>query len=192
MNSKNIERFSSVILFCSMLASDLEKSLGQMLRSNGAQLKSMAARDVLHFATEHWCSTEIDGLRPTQGDGLVAYFELINRGRGALFEFGVNRILRMPPQDETKFWEWAPCFKLRLSVAFQPTLEVFQIKSVTSVFACWEKGLVSPFISQVESSPQLELVSQLPIHSSGINFCECVGPPGEANHAKNGLTWAIA
>src|SRR4051794_28642516 len=110
-----------------MLVTDLEKSLRQLLRSNAAQLKNVTAMDVLHFATEHWCSTEIDGLRPTQGDGLVAYFELINKGRGTLFEFGVNRILRMPPQDDTKFWQWAPSFKLRLSVAFQATLEVFQI-----------------------------------------------------------------
>jgi hypothetical protein len=142
-----------------MHAIDLEKSLWQLLRSSRSQLKTITASDVLHFAIEHWLSTEIDGLRPTQGDGLVAYFELINRGRGTHFEFGVNRILRMTPQDEAKFWEWTPSFKLRFSVAFQATVEVFQMRPVSSVFACWDKGQIAPFVSQVEASSQFQLIT---------------------------------
>ena len=175
-----------------MHAIDLEKSLRQLLRSSRLQLKTITASDVLHSAIEHWRSTEIDGLRPTQGDGLVAYFELINRGRGTLFEFGVNRILRMAPQDEAKFWEWTPGFKLRFSVAYQATEEVFQMKPVTLVVACWDKGQISPFESQVEASSQFQLITQLPMHSSDIKFSECASHPGEADHATRGLTWALA
>jgi hypothetical protein len=98
----------------------------------------------------------------------------------------------MPPQDETVPWEWAPGFKLRLSVAYQAKPEVFQITSGDTVFACWEKGQAASFVAQVEASPQFQLVTQLPMHSSGINFCECASPHGEANHLTKGLIWAIA
>jgi len=175
-----------------MFAIDLENSLRQLLRANGVRLKSASATNVLQLATEHWRSTEVDGLRSDQGDGLVAYFELLDRGRGVVVEFGVNRILRMPTVDEEKFWEWAPGYKLRMSIACKPPLEFFQLKKPLAVVDCWNKGEAQTFIEAVQSLPLFELVSKLAQHSSGIALSECDSPPGEANHATKGLTWAIA
>lgn len=175
-----------------MHATELERSLRQSLRSAGHQLKDLAAPDALRFATEHWQSTEVDGLRPTQGDGLVAYFELVNRGRGSVLEFGINRILRFPPVDEVKFWEWAPGYKLRLSISYKPTLEFFQLKADKSVVDCWSKVDALAFVDEVKLLSLFQLVSQLEQHSSSISFTECDSPPSEARNATKGLTWSKA
>jgi hypothetical protein len=175
-----------------MLATEIEKSLRQSLRSTGHQLKDLTAPDALRIATEHWQSTEVDGLRPTQGDGLVAYFELLNRGRGNVLEFGINRILRLPPVDEVKFWEWAPGYKLRLSISYKPTLEFFQLTAAKSIVDCWNKVEALGFVDEVKSLPLFQLVNGLEQHSSSISFTECDSPPNEAKHATKGLTWAKA
>ncbi|WP_426336472.1 hypothetical protein ACN9MY_28340 [Pseudoduganella sp. R-31] len=175
-----------------MLATELEKSLRQSLRSAGRQLKDFHAPDVLRFATEHWQSTEVDGLRPTQGDGLVGYFELVNRGRGAALEFGINRILRFPPIDGANFWEWVPGYKLRLSISYKPPLEFFQLNAPKSVVDCWNKIDVEIFIDELKSLPLFELVNQLEPDSANISFTECDSPPTEANHFTKGLIWAKA
>lgn len=175
-----------------MLATELEKSLRQSLRSAGQHLKDLQAPDALRFATAHWQSTKVDGLRPTQGDGLVAYFELMNRGRGSVLEFGINRILRFQPIDGANFWEWVPGYKLRLSISYRPPLEFFQLNAPKSVVDCWNKVDVLTFIDELKSMPLFKLVNQLEPHSSSISFTECDSPPTEANHATNGLIWAKA
>ncbi|MYN00827.1 hypothetical protein GTP41_01815 [Pseudoduganella sp. DS3] len=175
-----------------MLATELEKSLRQSLRSAGQQLKDLDALGALRFVTEHWQSTEVDGLRPMQGDGLVAYFELLNRGRGSVLEFGINRILRFPPIDGANFWEWAPGYKLRLSLTYKPPLEFFQLNAAKSVVDCWSKADVLTFIDELKSLPLFKLVNQLELDASSISFTECDSPPTEANHATKGLTWAKA
>lgn len=175
-----------------MLATDLEKSLRKFIRSGGRVLKDLSAPDVLQLAVEHWRSTAVDGLRSVQGDGLVAYFELLDRGRGTVVEFGVNRILRMPPLDEAKFWEWAPGHKLCLFFACKPPLEFFQLTAPLAVVDCWDKSEAQRFIEAVQSLPLFHVVAPLVQHSSGINLSECSGPHGDANHATKGLTWAIA
>jgi hypothetical protein len=175
-----------------MLATELEKSLRQYLRTAGQHLKDLAAADALRFAAEHWQSTEVEGLKPTQGDGLVAYFELTNKSRGTVLEFGINRILRLPPIDEVKFWEWAPAYKLRLSISYKPTLEFFQLKAPKSVVDCWSKGEALIFVDEVKSLPLFQLVTQLEQRSTSISFVEFESPPSETNHATQGLTWAIA
>ena len=175
-----------------MLATELEMSLRQSLGSAGQHLKDLDAPDVLRFATEHWQSTEVDGLRATQGDGLVAYFGLLNRGRGFVLEFGINRILRFPPIDGANFWEWVPGYKLRLSISYKPPLDFFQLNAAKSVVDCWNKVDVLSFIDELKSLPLFNLVSQLEPHSSSISFTECDSPPTEANHVTKGLTWAQA
>ncbi|MYM27448.1 hypothetical protein GTP58_03845 [Duganella sp. CY15W] len=175
-----------------MLATELEKSLRQSLRSAGQHLKNLDAPDALRLATEHWQSSEVDGLRATQGDGLVAYFELLDRGRGSVLEFGINRILRFPPIDGANFWEWGAGYKLRLSICYKPPLEFFQLNAAKSVVDCWNKVDVLTFIDELKSLQLFNLVSQLEPHSSSISFTECDSPPTEANHATNGLTWATA
>jgi hypothetical protein len=73
-----------------MEAAELEKARRKFLRSSGKPLSGVSAADVLRLSTEHWASTQVNGLRLDQGDGLVAYFEFLDRGRGVMFEFGVS------------------------------------------------------------------------------------------------------
>jgi hypothetical protein len=169
----------------------LEKSLREHLRSYGTPLKSLGAADVLRIATDHWTSTQVDGVWPHDGDGLVAYFELLDRARGLDYEFGVNRILRTGEPSQEKFWEWPEGFKLRMSVGFKTTLEIFQLKPAVAVFDCWSKHQVRDFIADVEGSASFQLVSSYRQRNSGISFAECAVPPGPPRHATKELTWAI-
>lgn len=168
-----------------------EKILRQQLRTEGKLLKQLGAQDVLEIATRSWLAAPVDGLRAEEGDGLVAYFELLDR-RGTVYEFGVNRILR-PAEDPSEEWHaWSPAWKLRLSVGFKPTLEVFQLKPVVTTFACWHKANVASFIDEVEQSSPFKLIAQYKQHVSSINLSECSGPSGAASHPTQGFSWAIA
>jgi len=174
-----------------MQPSEAEKSLRQYLRKEGAQLKQLRAGDVLRIATAFWLETSVDGLRADEGDGLVAYFELLNR-RKTVFEFGVNRILRSA-EDPNKSWRaWSPAWKLGLSVGFTPTLQIFQLGAVPSTFACWNKSDAAVFIEEVEQSAAFRLVDQYSQYSASIDLCELEGPSGEANHPTKGFLWATA
>jgi hypothetical protein len=170
----------------------LEKSLRDRLRSRGTPLKSLGAEAVLRIATEHWTSTQVDGVWVEEGDGLVAYFELLDRGLGLDYEFGINRILRTGASSEDKFWEWPQGFKLTMSVGFKTTLEVFQLSPVVAVFDCWSKERVQSFIAEVQGSKSFRLAATLTQRNSRISFEECAVPRGSPRHVTKGLTWAIA
>jgi hypothetical protein len=174
-----------------MRPEEAEKSLRQLLKSSGKTLKALSAEDLLQFATASWLETTVEGVRPEFGDGLVAYFELMDRGRGTVYEFGVNRIMSLPPEKDG-FSAWVPAFKLRISVAFKTTLQVFQLNPVVSSFACWDKQKTKGFIEEIQASPQFKLVSTYTQHSSGIACAECNAPRGAPVHPLQGLTWAIS
>lgn len=89
-----------------MSPEQLERSLREHLRSHGTPLKPLGAADVLRIAADHWASTQVDGVWPDEGDGLVAYFELLYRGRGLDYAFGVNWILRSGALNQEKPGEW--------------------------------------------------------------------------------------
>lgn len=174
-----------------MQPDEAEKALRHYLREERVQLKQLGAGDILRIATSFWLKTTIDGLRTDEGDGLVAYFGLLNR-RKIVFEFGVNRILRIAEDPNQSWRAWSPAWKLRLSLGFTPTLQVFQLGPVQSTFACWNKSEARLFIEEVEQSDAFQLVTQYSQYSSSIDLSEIEGPAGEANHPTNGFLWATA
>jgi hypothetical protein len=174
-----------------MRPEETAKALRQQLRTEGKLLKQLGAQEVLEIAACAWLAAPVEGLRKDEGDGLVAYFELLDR-RGTVYEFGVNRILR-PPEEPSEEWHaWSPAWKLRLSVGFKPTLEVFQLKPVVTTFACWNKTNVASFTKEVEQSAPFKVIAQYKQHVSSINLSECSGPSGAASHPTQGFSWAIA
>jgi hypothetical protein len=54
---------------------DIERELRAFVRLKKCSLKKLTAEDALALATDHWLSTDVEGLRPERGDGLVADFE---------------------------------------------------------------------------------------------------------------------
>lgn len=175
-----------------MRPENTEKELRGLLKSSGKLLKGLSAGEVLQISTDFWLSSKLEGVRPERGDGLVAYFDLLSRGRGGtLFEFGVNRIMTLASEEED-YAAWLPAFKLRLSVGFKSTLEVFQLEPVVTSFSCWDKESVSDFLEEVHASPAFQLVAAYTQHSSGIELAECGTLWGDPVHPTRGLTWAIA
>lgn len=168
-----------------------EKLLRQFLKGSAKPLKSLTAPDLLHLACEFWLSTTPDNLRQENGDGIVVYFELTNRGKGTLYEFGVNRIM-CPSVDTEQYSAWVLAYKLRFLLGFKPTLEVFQLKPPVVTFTCWEKANSSALVEAVRNSPQFQLVTPYTQHSSGIALSECAAPWGNPEHPTQGLSWAIA
>lgn len=173
-----------------MRAAESEPYLRKFVRSSGTALKNLGAGDVLRIATEHWLATQVDDARAENGDGLVAYFDMVNRGKGILFEFGVNRVMT-PALQTDEYVSWLPAYRLRLSVAFKATLEVFQLGAVASAFTCWTKNAAPAFVEEVRSSPAFHLIRDYSQHSSAISLSECDAPWGDPMHPTHGLTWAI-
>jgi hypothetical protein len=174
-----------------MHAHDIEKAFRAFVKRKNRSLKELTAVDALDLATDHWLTTDVEGLRPERGDGLVAYFEVLNRGRGTLFEFGVNRIMTFA-QSNDDYIPWLPAVKVRISVAFKPNLEVFQLGPVVHSFMCWDKKAVQAFQGEIRESAPFRLVANWSPHSTGIASEECTAPWGEPNHPTRALSWAIA
>lgn len=174
-----------------MLPQDSDKELRRSLKDAGLLLKNATATDVLQVAVDFWLVRDIADARQDNGDGLVAYFELMNRGGRNLFEFGVNRIMTPAPLSE-EYTTWLPSYRLRLSVSVKPIIEVFQLSPVSSAFMCWDKRAAPAFIEEVRASSQFRLITGLPQSSSGISLDECDTPWGNPVHPTRGLSWAIA
>ena len=173
-----------------MRPEDSEKALRKLLRDQQYQLKSLTARDVLRLATSFWTASPIEGLRPESGDGLVAYFELLNRN-GTVYEFGINRVLRPSLIEEAPYRAWLPAWTLRFSICFRPILETFQIKAPVASFSCWDKQDVAHFVAQVSSSaPYIHCLAQ-PQKSCSIKLYESTSPWGDPDHPTQGHSWAI-
>jgi hypothetical protein len=174
-----------------MHANDIEKALRAFLKLKKRSLKELTAVDALDLATDHWLSTDVEGVRPERGDGLVAYFEVLNRGRGTLFEFGINRIMTFA-QSNDDYIPWLPAVKVRMSVAFKPNLEIFQLGPVVCNFMCWDKKAVEDFKEEIQASAPFRLVAAWSPHSAGVASEECTAPWGEPNHPTRAMSWAIA
>jgi len=174
-----------------MHAHDIEKALRAFVKLKNRSLRELTAVDVLDLATEHWLSTDVEGVRPERGDGLVAYFEVLNRGHGTLFEFGINRIMTFAQSDDD-YIPWLPAVKVRMSVAFKPNLEVFQLGPVVCNFMCWNKKSAQDFKEEIQASAPFRLVAAWSQHSAGVASEECTAPWGEPNHPTRAMSWAIA
>ena len=173
-----------------MQAEAIEKSLRKMLRDQGMQLKTMNATDILRLATADWISNSVEGVRTGAGDGLVAYFELLDR-KGTVYEFGVNRIIRPQLAEDAPYQAWVPAAVLRFSIAFRPNLETFQLKAPVAIYACWNKDQSASFIERVSQSPQFQHCITQSQKSCSIKLLEGSSPWGEPEHATQGYSWAI-
>lgn len=174
-----------------MKPEDMESELRGALRQTGVQLKSMTAPTLLREAVAFWTSTTIEGIRPDGGDGLVAYSELIDRGRGMRFEFGISRVARAAPVDEGWSGGWMPGHVLRIACAVKPALEVFQLKPSVMMLDCWDKARSETFISAIEASAPFHLIARTTPDWAGIRLVESDVPKREPHHRSNGLGWAI-
>lgn len=174
-----------------MAFQDLEPSLRRLLREEGVTLKGINTRTVLRLAIEHWIDTPVDEVRKDAGDGLVAYFEVMNAGRGTVYEFGVNRILRPQHAEDGEFWKWPTGYRLGLCATYALSPGILAGNLATAAVGCWSRDAVNEFRTSVESTAQfLALTSEVP-KSGTIRYSECQVPPGEPNHHSRGLTWAV-
>jgi hypothetical protein len=175
-----------------MHPSQSEALFRKQLRASGQLLKELSAEKALRAAVEFWRGSEFEGLRSDQGDGLVAYFELMDRGRGAQYEFGINRFLRAATSPDADYEPWLPAHKLGLLVPFSPTLDVFQLKPAAVVFAVWAKDQSESFFAQVMQSAPFQVVAALEPRAAKVQLTECAAPWGDPQHATKGLSWAVA
>lgn len=173
-----------------MRASESEPALRRHLRSRGLRLQALSASDVLALASSFWASSTIDGTRRQYGDGLVAYFELLDR-RGTVFEFGVNRIMRDDVADDAEYQAWLPTTVLHFSICFRPDLATFQIKSPAATYSCWSKDSVAVFKEQVMASEQFQHCHSLPQKACSIRLYEGRSPWGSPDHPTQGYSWAV-
>jgi hypothetical protein len=61
-----------------------------------------------------------------EGDGVVAYVDVTDYGRGTRYEFGFNRLLRLPQASTSLGNHRLPALRLRLRLCFKWDMEVVQ------------------------------------------------------------------
>lgn len=169
--------------------SDSEKALRAFVKSKGLRLKDLTPRLVLELAAEFWLEQPVQGLVDSQGDGLVAYCDVMSRGRGTDYEFGVNRIFRV--SDSVTFG-WPSAFKLGLSVGFRIIPEHFALAKTVWHEECWHKERANTFCDLVLSNPSMGLILDGGPRNSGIRFSKIVSTPFLPFDVPGSYPWAVA
>lgn len=162
-----------------MLAAQSEKQLRSILRANGTPLKTMSAATLIRTMVDFWLQYPAEDTIPHRGDGILAYWDLLNRGRTTDYEFGLTRLFRIFDGHLVQ-----PALTLRMSLGYVPTLEVFQLDPAASSIVCWDRSSADSFVATLLSLPATGVVSGLIPRSSGIALEERQCPPhGGADNA---------
>ncbi|GAQ31288.1 MULTISPECIES: hypothetical protein [Ralstonia] len=169
----------------------IEQALRKSIRDKGRTLKTLGAREALGFATDFYANTPVSEVRDGEGDGLVAYFAVMQR-KTIVFEFGINRVLRAPitPKDEDSCG-WTTAKRLRLSVGYKPDLDIFRLPPSNSLWVCWCREDLVKFAAEIEASAAFRLVTEKQAAGANIALEAVPAPIRNANHPTAEMTWAF-
>ncbi|BBB69079.1 hypothetical protein UNDYM_4826 [Undibacterium sp. YM2] len=114
-----------------------EKDLRALLRANKQTLKAMKLPQALNLMSAYYQDVRDYDVIAAEGDGLVVYDDITNRGRGTRFEIGIVRLFCLPSDKAST--EPQPALRLRLRLCYK-----FDMDIATSVLAedtwsyhCW-------------------------------------------------------
>ncbi|MFZ6643035.1 hypothetical protein ACO0LL_25165 [Undibacterium sp. TC4M20W] len=114
-----------------------EKDLRALLRANKQTLKGMKLPQALNLMSAYYQDVSDYDVIAAEGDGMVVYDDITNRGRGTRFEIGIVRLFCLPSDKAST--EPQPALRLRLRLCYK-----FDMDIATSVLAedtwsyyCW-------------------------------------------------------
>lgn len=108
-------------------APQVEKDMRALLKERGVSLKTLNLEDALTAMTQFRSTAAPYPVLNPGGDGLAFDAHLGTRDRGSRFEIAINRLLRLPPEDEEAH-QW-PAIRLWLRLQYKMDATVVQYLS---------------------------------------------------------------
>jgi len=140
-----------------------EKDLRALLRANKQTLKGMLLPQALELMTTYYQNAQDYGVIPVEGDGLVVYDDITNRGRGTRFEIGIVRLFCLP--SDKPGTEPQPALRLRLRLCYKFDMEVATgiLPEDTWSYYCWSVAGVPGMLEKLRNETAYQvLCNKLP------------------------------
>ncbi|MFZ6780697.1 hypothetical protein ACO0LD_28020 [Undibacterium sp. Ji83W] len=114
-----------------------DKDLRALLRANKQTLKGMMLPQALSLMSTYYQDVRDYDVIPAEGDGLVVYDDITNRGRGTRFEIGIVRLFCLPSDKAST--EPQPALRLRLRLCYKFDMDVATgiLPEDTWSYHCW-------------------------------------------------------
>ncbi|BEU95310.1 hypothetical protein ACDW_10150 [Acidovorax sp. DW039] len=137
-------------------APQVEKDMRAFLKKQGLSLKTLNLGDALTAMSQFRATAAAYPVLNPCGDGLAFDAHLGTKDRGTRFEIAINRLLRLPPEDEGAS-RW-PAIRLWLRLQYKMDMTVIQYLSrhstygVGQSFVTWSPSDHEEFAQQIKGS----------------------------------------
>jgi len=127
-----------------------EKDLRSFLRARFLKLPGLTLPTALNVISEFYNDVRDFDVIASEGDGLAAYSDITNHGRGTRLEIGFTRLLRLRSQNDNANNNRYPALRLKLRLCFKWDMDVIKLSEPTWAFDCWCDSGVDKFRAAVE------------------------------------------
>lgn len=126
-----------------------EKDLRSLLRANKQTLKGMMLPQALSLMSAYYQDVSDYDVITTEGDGLVVYDDITNRGRGTRFEIGIVRLFCLPSDKAST--ELQPALRLRLRLCYKFDMDVATgiLPEDTWSHYCWSPAGITTVLEKL-------------------------------------------
>lgn len=125
-----------------------EKELRSFLRARCLKFAGMKLPIALDVISEFCNDVRGFDVITSEGDGLAAYSDITDNGRGTRLEIGFTRLLRLRPENEDEYR--CPALRLKLRLCFKWDMDVIKLSEPIWAFDCWSDSELDEFRAAIE------------------------------------------
>lgn len=147
----------------------VEKELRSFLRSKSLKLASLTLPQAVDAMVEFWTGNRDFEVLSPNGDGIAAYQDVTDHGRGTRLEIGLVRLLRASSESsEVPF----PAHRLRLRLCYKWDMDVIRdvLPAGTWSFACWDGRELDAFKQAIFDTPGFSTMREKEPAEVNISF----------------------
>ena len=165
-------------------ATTSEATLRRLLRAKSLRLGSLKLQEAIEAMCGFYADEQAYEVLP-DGDGLAAYVEVSNYGRGTRLEVGICRLFRLKPEGEPRYF-W-PAIRLRLRTCFKWDAEVFSkvLPEGTWCEVCWDRNELPEFKERVAQRAAYRVLSERVASEAAVSLEETQYAQGNLRPAAN-------
>jgi len=136
-----------------------EKDLRRFLRERSVTLKQLGLEQALLLMESFYREVRDYDVLP-EGDGLVAYEDVTDHGRGTRLEIGLIRLFRLSPPDPNA--TYMPAIRLRLRLCFKWDMDVVSkvLPEGSWSVDCWPPEESRTLVEAVRSNPAYTVMAE--------------------------------
>ncbi|MFZ6735822.1 hypothetical protein ACO0LG_28130 [Undibacterium sp. Ji42W] len=138
--------------------SQAEKDLRALIRANKQTLKGMMLPQALDLMSAYYQNARDYDVTPDEGDALVVYDDITNRGRGTRFEVGIARLFCLPTKKSSTGPQPALRLRLRLCYKFDMDVATGILPEDTWSHYCWSPADMASVLEQLSNETAYQVL----------------------------------